>query len=77
MKYDELFDDLKNTISVNEVYFQFDEDEPIKIGVFLDGDFSITLKPVEGSNSEIAFGDGKGKNFKLFLKKENELLEDN
>jgi hypothetical protein len=70
---DELMDDLsdqsENRIAYHEVFFQFGEDEPICFAYAEHGDFSIILNAELTEEPAIVFNDGKGKEFKLFLKK--------
>ena len=56
-------------IIVHEAYFQFGENEPIKLAYVAGGEFSITLKATEVGDPEVVFSDGKGNEFKLFLKR--------
>jgi hypothetical protein len=56
-------------MSIHEVFFQFGEDEPIKFAYVAGGEFSLTLAAVETENPQVIFNDGKGNEFKLFLKK--------
>lgn len=54
---------------VHEVFFQFDDEEPIKMAYVIGGDeFSLTLKGGETGEPSIVFTDGKGKEFKIFMK---------
>lgn len=71
---DDLMDDLK-VPDVHEVFFQFDNDEPVKFAYVAGDDpettqFSLTLKPTSLNEPSIVFTDGKGKEFKLFMKKD-------
>ena len=61
-------DELMDDILVHEVYFQFDEGEPIRFAFVAGGEFSLTLKTTYTDNPEVEFTDGKGKSFKIFLK---------
>jgi hypothetical protein len=55
---------------VYEVFFQFGEEDPIKMAYSLDGEFSITMiASKETEAPQIIFTDGKGKEFKIFMKK--------
>ena len=70
---DDLMEDLKEP-EVHEVYFQFGNDEPIKFA-YVAGDesdntsFSLTLKAGSVEEPGVTFSDGKGNEFKLFMKK--------
>ena len=63
--------------SIHEVFFQFNDEDPVKFAyVAGDGDdlqFSLVIKPSENEESSVIFTDGKGNEFKLFMRKENEL----
>ena len=61
--------ELKET-DLHEVFFQFNEEEPIKIAYVAGGEFSLTLRNGETENPSIVFSDGKGKEFKIFMKKD-------
>ena len=71
---DELMDDLA-VPEIHEVYFQFNDDEPIKFAYVTkseneDAKFSLTLQAGLGSDDPgITFSDGKGREFKMFMKK--------
>jgi hypothetical protein len=62
-------------ISIHEVFFQFGEDEPIKFAYVAGGEFSLTLAAVETENPQVVFSDGKGNEFKLFLKKSEDGIQ--
>lgn len=64
-----LSNDELDEIQVHEVFFQFDDEEPVRIAFVAGGEFSLTLLTTETENPEIVFSNGKGKEFKLFLKK--------
>ncbi len=70
---DELMDDLselsENQITYHEVFFQFGEEEPVCFAYAEHGDFSIILNTELTEQPTIVFNDGKGKEFKIFLKK--------
>jgi hypothetical protein len=70
---DELMDDLselsENQITYHEVFFQFGEEEPVCFAYSEHGDFSIILNAELTEQPTIVFNDGKGKEFKIFLKK--------
>jgi hypothetical protein len=53
---------------VREVFFQFDDDQPVKFAYVAGDEFSLKLIAIETSNPTISFSDGKGKEFKIFLK---------
>ena len=75
---DELMNEPNIVPVVHEVYFQFDDDEPIKLAYLVDEDeFSLTLKAIDENDPMITFSNGKGKEFKLFLKKDNGLQQEN
>jgi hypothetical protein len=57
---------------VYEVFFQFDEEEPIKMAYVAGTTFSLTLEASKTEIPTIVFADGKGKEFKFFMKKDNE-----
>ena len=57
---------------VHEAYFQFDNEEPVRFAFVAGGEFSLTLRAVETDNPTISFSDGKGKEFKIFLKPSQE-----
>ena len=61
-------DDLDNDITVHDVLFQFDDEEPVKFAYSAGGQFSLTLVALETDTPEIVFSDGKGREFKIFLK---------
>ena len=61
-------------VIIHEAYFQFKDGEPIKLAYVAGGEFSITLKATEVDNPEVVFADGKGNEFKLFLKKSEDGL---
>lgn len=63
----ELTDELQIP-EVHEVYFQFDNDEPIRFAFVAGGEFSLTLRSVENENPTVSFSNGNGKEFKIFLK---------
>jgi hypothetical protein len=60
---------------VHEVFFQFDNDEPVKMAYVTGGEFSLTLRAVETSIPTISFSDGKGKEFKIFLKNSDDGIQ--
>lgn len=60
---------MDNFSEIYEVFFQFGHDEPIKFAQSSGNEFSIKLVSVETDNPTIVFSDGNGKEFKLFLKK--------
>ena len=69
---DDLMEDLKNP-ELHEVYFQFDNDEPVKFATVAgdkseDVKFSLTLKATETDEPRVTFSDGNGKSFKLYMK---------
>lgn len=67
---DELMNDPEFENESFDVFFQFDEDEPIQLASIFDGHkFSLTLNSSENENPTIEFSNGKGKSFKLFMKK--------
>lgn len=61
-------DDL-DQIEIHDVFFQFDEEEPVKIAYVAGGQFSLTLATVETDEPEIVFSNGNGKEFRIFLKR--------
>jgi len=66
---DELMD-LAEMPEVYEVFFQFDEDEPVKLAYVAGGaTFSLTMEATETDEPTIVFRDGNNKQFKLFMKK--------
>lgn len=73
-KNDDLMDDLAIP-EIHEVYFQFGDEEPIKFAYVTKSDdedakFSLSLQASIGvDDPAITFSDGKGKEFKLFMKK--------
>lgn len=68
---DELME-IPDELAVHNVYFQFDEDEPVQIAYTAAGEFSLRLTTVGTDNPSVEFSDGNGKIFKLFLKPNNE-----
>ena len=69
---DELMEEIHDEAPVAsfEVYFQFQENEPIKFASVYDGNtFSLTLDASHTETPEVNFNDGKGNNFKMFTKK--------
>lgn len=66
---EEDMDELMEDFLIHEVYFQFDEEEPIKMAYVSGGSFSLVLETGETDEPEVVFADGKGKEFKIFLKK--------
>lgn len=69
--HDELMDDIDSSpiIPSFDIFFQFDNDEPMQMATIKDGHrFSITLDSSSVDNPEIIFSDGKGKSFKFFMK---------
>ena len=66
--YDELMDDLVIP-EIHEVFFQFDDEEPIRFAFVAGGEFSLTLQTGETEEPTVEFADGKNKRFKIFLKK--------
>jgi len=54
---------------IHEVFFQFDKEEPISLAYVAGGEFSLTLKAIDVENPSVEFSNGKGKSFKIFLKK--------
>lgn len=68
--HDELMDEPVSLDSeIHEVFFQFNEEEPVKIAYVAGENFSLTLETGHVEQPTIVFADGKGKEFKLFLKK--------
>jgi hypothetical protein len=66
-----LNDDLMETPElpvIHEVFFQFDDDEPVQFALCVGGEFSLTLKAQMTDTPTVEFSDGKGKSFKMFLK---------
>lgn len=67
---DELMQDLGE---IYEAAFQFDDEEPIGFAFVVGGEFSLTLSAentlVPGNEPTVIFSDGKGKSFKLLLRK--------
>lgn len=70
-EHDELMEDVFLP-PIHEAFFQFGDEEPIRIAYVAGGEFSLVLKAEREENTEIEFSDGKGKSFKLFLKKSTE-----
>lgn len=73
---DELMEDLSSSTGRSQIksaYFQFDEDDPIHFAHVLDGELVIRLIAEEVDDPQIIFSDGKGKQFSIFLKKDDEL----
>lgn len=68
MEHDELMDE-PEIPEIHEVYFQFDDENPIRFAFTVGGEFSLTLQTGETEEPSVEFSDGKGKTFKLFLKK--------
>ncbi len=68
-----IMDDL-DEIEVHDVLFQFDDEEPVKIAYVAGGKFSLTLATAETETPEIVFSNGKGKEFKIFLRKSKDEL---
>jgi hypothetical protein len=66
--HDELMEDLPLP-EIHEVYFQFDDDEPIRFAFTAGGEFSLTLRSGEVEDPTVEFFNGKKKSFKIFLKK--------
>jgi hypothetical protein len=69
---DELMDDLpsipENLITYHEAFFQFGDEDPICFAYAEHGEFSIILNADLKEEPAIIFNDGKGKEFKIFLK---------
>jgi hypothetical protein len=65
--HDELMDDF--IPEIHEVYFQFDDEEPIRFAFTVGGEFSLKLQSGEVEEPTIEFSNGKKKSFKIFLKK--------
>jgi hypothetical protein len=63
----ELTDELQIP-EVHEAFFQFNDDEPVRFAFVAGGEFSLTLRAVETNTPSVTFTDGKGKEFKIFLK---------
>lgn len=55
-------------VEYHEAYFQFGEDEPICFAYAVD-EFSLTLSPEKHEMPTVVFSDGRGNEFKIFLKK--------
>ena len=68
---DELME-IPDDVIVHNVYFQFDEDEPIHVAYTAVGEFSLRLTTFETDEPSVEFSDGNGKLFKIFLKPNNE-----
>jgi hypothetical protein len=70
---DELMDDppsvSEDSITYHEAFFQFGDEDPICFAYAEHGEFSIILNAEMTEEPAIIFSDGKGKEFKLFLKK--------
>ena len=70
---DELMEDLPsvpvNELTYHEAFFQFGEEDPICFAYAEHGEFSIILNAERTEEPAIIFNDGKGKEFKIFLKK--------
>ena len=63
-------DDLEDDIfpEIHEVFFQFDEEEPIKFAYSVGREYSIRLIMTETDTPTVSFTDGRGKEFKIFMK---------
>ena len=59
-------------LSIHNVYFQFDNDEPVQFAYTAAGEFSLRLTTTEIDDPAVEFSDGNGKLFKIFLKLNNE-----
>lgn len=70
---DELMDDppsvSENSVTYHEAFFQFGDEDPICFAYAEHGEFSIILNAEMTEEPAIIFNDGKGKEFKVFLKK--------
>lgn len=53
---------------LSNVYFQFDDDEPIMIAENISDEFSMRLFPTGNPKESIEFTDGKGKHFAILIK---------
>ena len=58
---------------IKSAYFQFNEDDPIHFAHVLDGELVIRLIAEDVDDPQITFSDGKGNQFSIFLKKDDEL----
>jgi hypothetical protein len=61
---------------IYEAFFQFNEEDPIRFAFVAGSEFSLVLKTDnEAEDPCVEFADGKGKSFKLFLKKSDDELQ--
>lgn len=62
-------DEFMEEWDVREVLFQFDNEDPILFARCLGENFSLTLSSESTDEPTIVFSNGKGKEFKIFLRK--------